>query len=606
MSFLEHYLLESILILGISLVGQWLAWWCKLPAILFLLLGGIVAGPLLGILNPDLTFGHLLYPFVSIAVAIILFEGSLTLKFSEIKGYGRTVSYLVSIGYLCTWLLSALALHFILDFSWEVSALLSAIISISGPTVIIPILRSVRPSVQVANILKWEGILIDPLGALFAVLIFLLLQSFEAAHSISGTLILILLKIAIGLIIGVGSGLVIGFALKRHWMPEYLRNFTVLATVIAVFVLGDLVLPGTGLMAVTVMGIWMANMPSVHIDEVLDFKEHISLILLSVLFVILAARVQVGTILTLEWPLLFFLLILQFVIRPLTVALCTLKSGLKWREKALLSWIMPRGVVAAATSAIFAMQLKDAHYAGVHLIVAVSFAVIIFTVIFQSATSRMFAKFLKVAEPEGKGFLIVGANEFARQVAAALHNLNYRVLLIDQDFSDIRKAQFKGLPSYCGHPVSETTDRHLDLVGMSGLLALSEEDDLNAVASLRYRYEFGSKQTYSLARQGVHHLGAQNIYKKYRGRCLFQAGIDYPKIQQLLDSGAILERVKLTDSLSFENLKTQLHQQQAIFLFSVDLKGQVQFFTQDDNLIPKSGWQVAFLAARNEKRDTLI
>ncbi|MBG4175116.1 sodium:proton antiporter, partial [Pseudomonas aeruginosa] len=401
-----------------ALLSQWLAWRLRLPAILFLLLSGIVAGPLLGWLDPDEMFGPLLFPLVSLAVALILFEGSLTLHFSEWKEIGTVVHRMVTIGALSTWGVIALAAHYLLDFSWEMALLFGTLTLVTGPTVIVPMLRVVRPKAAVANILRWEGIVIDPIGALLAVVVYsFIISSGEGEgwlHSLQtfGGVILC------GSLFGILGGWALGIVLRRHWLPDYLHNLATLAAVLGVFIASNRVMHESGLLAVTLMGMGLANMKGVDVRQILHFKENLSVLLISGLFILLAARLDINALLGLGPAALLVLLLIQFVARPLNVALSTWGSPLSWRERALLSWIAPRGIVAAAVSAIFAIRLSAEGHAQAALLVPLTFLVIIGTVVLQSATARPLARLLKVAEPSPSGYLIVGATPVGRAIGA--------------------------------------------------------------------------------------------------------------------------------------------------------------------------------------------
>ncbi len=339
----------GLMLAGMLMVGflaQWLAWRVKLPAIVFLLLAGLVLGPVSSVLDPDKLLGDLLFPTVSLAVALILFEGSLTLRLHELPGIGRAVRGLVSYGAVSALLLLALAAHLVAGLSWSVALLFGALGCVTGPTVIMPMLRTLRPNARIANTLRWEGIVIDPLGALFAVLIYEAIVSRQEGRTIG----IFVLTVGCGVAIGTLSAWLMAVLLRRQMIPEYLQNFAVLAAVLLAFSLSNTLTHESGLLAVTIMGIALGNARGIHIDDILDFKENLTTVLVSLLFVLLAAR--------LRWPLpdgmlgagIALFVIAQFVVRPLTVAISSWGSALTWRERALIGWVAPRGIVAAAES----------------------------------------------------------------------------------------------------------------------------------------------------------------------------------------------------------------------------------------------------------------
>ncbi|KZC42717.1 UNVERIFIED_ORG: sodium:proton antiporter, partial [Rhodanobacter sp. FW104-R5] len=411
----------------IGFLAQWLAWRVKLPAILFLLLAGIVLGPVGGVLDPDKVLGRLLFPTVSLAVALILFEGSLTLRFHELPGIGKAVRGLVSYGAVASLLLLALAAHLVAGLAWPIALLFGALACVTGPTVIAPMLRTLRPNARIANTLRWEGIVIDPLGALFAVLVYEAIVSRQEGHTIG----IFVATIGCGAVIGALSAWLMAFFLRRQLIPEYLQNYAVLAAVLLAFSVSNTITHESGLLAVTIMGIALGNLRGVHIDDILDFKESLTTVLVSLLFILLAAR--------LHWPLpdgmlgagIALFVIAQLVVRPLTVALSSLGSGLNWRERALIGWVAPRGIVAASVSALFALRLDALGVAGAEALVPLVFTLIVGTVILQSATARPLAVWLKVAEPEPRGVLIFGSDRVARAIGKALDEAGFRVVLAD-------------------------------------------------------------------------------------------------------------------------------------------------------------------------------
>ncbi len=327
--------------------------------------------------------------------------------------------------------MAALAAYRLLSFSPELALLFGAFIVVTGPTVIVPLLRTVRPTAHVANILRWEGIVIDPIGALLAVLVFEFIISGQGGEAFGHTLASFARIIGVGVVFGVLSGQFLGLALRNHWLPEFLHNVATLALVFAVFALSNVVEAEAGLLTVTVMGIRLANMRAVSIEHILDFKESLSVVLISALFIILAARIDFAQLQALGWGALGVLAVIQFVARPVKIALARWGSSLRWQERALLAWIGPRGIVAAAVAALFSMKLQAAGYAEAELLVPLTFMVIIGTVVLQSATAGLLARALGVAGPEPRGFLIVGANPLARMIAQALLKRGYNSVLCD-------------------------------------------------------------------------------------------------------------------------------------------------------------------------------
>lgn len=594
---MEHATLISFAVIGIlALLCQWVAWWLKVPAILFLLLCGIILGPELHWLNPDKMFGDTLIPIIQLAVAIILFEGSLSLKFDEWHEVATVVRNLVTIGIIITAIVSACFTHLIFGFNWKLCALFGAIISVTGPTVIVPLLRTVRPKHRIANILRWEGILIDPIGAVLAVLTFGMIAAFEEGHTYIHVIYQFIQLIVISTTMGIVCGYWLGVTLRRHWVPEYLQNIATLTVVIAAYTASNLVDEGSGLLTVTIMGIFLANMSAVNIDDILDFKENLSIMLISGIFIILAARVNLLSLHSLLLPAFLLFLTLQFVVRPFSIFLCTLRSDLNFKEKILLSWICPRGIVAAAVAALFAIRLENIGIAGGHLLVLITFLMIIGTVIFQSLTAGFVAKLLKVSEPEPKGFLIVGANPVARTLASALMNEGFNALVVGSSWTNVKLARMAGINAFYGNAISEHADRNLDLIGIGHMLALTPQDDLNTLAALRYKSEFGRNHIYTIQTKAdsdkqIKHEAAT----RHRGTALFAEGITFSKLASLIAQGATIKATKLTQSFDYKSYEIK-NQNNVIPLFAIDARGKLHFFTPDSNLDPKEDWTIISLA----------
>jgi NhaP-type Na+/H+ or K+/H+ antiporter len=594
----EHIALSIAAIGILALACQWLAWWVKLPAILFLLLAGIVVGPVSGWINPDVLFGDLLFPIVSLSVAVILFEGSLTLKFHEIEGLEKVVRRMVSVGMLVTCTVTTIATYYLLDVSFQMALLFGAVTVVTGPTVIVPMLRTVRPTANLSNILRWEGIVIDPMGALLAVLVYEFIISGSSGSAWGHTLRFFAEQILIGLLLGALAGYLLGILLRRHWLPEYLRNMATLMIVFGVFALSNYIRAESGLLTVTVMGIWLANMKHVEVDDILDFKETLSIVLISGLFILLAARLDFTQVQQLGWGALGILLIMQFIARPLKVLVSTWGSSLNWRERAMLSWIAPRGIVAAAVAALFSLQLQQRGFEQATFLVPMTFIVIIGTVALQSLTARLVATRLGVAEPEPKGFLIVGSNSLARSIAKALSKHDVRVLLADTSWNNVRAAMMDNLPTFYGNVVSEYADRQLDLVGIGQLLALSGVREENALAAMRYRTEFGSANIYSLQVESEKE-GDTKTGKPPVGKVAFGADVSFTQLSAMLGEGAEIRSTGLTDEFGFDKY-SEKYSHSAVPLFAISPRGKLNVYTAGVELNPTAGWTIVSLVAEPE------
>ena len=446
---------DIVLLCSLAVVGfacSWLAWRLKLPAILFLLFAGVLAGPVLGWIDPDAIFGELLTPIVSVAVAIILFEGSLTLKLSEIRGHGSVVRNLVSAGVVITWVAAGLTAYYVMDWDILLSALFGAVVTVSGPTVVMPLLRAVRPKSAVSSILRWESILIDPIGAILALLVFNVIVATQQQSGLSHIIAEFGIIVGVGAALGAAGGYAYGVALRRRVIPDFLRDYSGLAVVLLVFATAEYLQGESGFLAVTIMGVWLANMRDVDLEDILNFKESLTLVLIGGLFILLAARLDLEALAALGGGGIAVVLILQLLAGPARAIVSSGGSGMHWKEKLFIGWVFPRGIVAAAVSSLFALRLSNIGYPDANALVPLVFGLIIGTVVLQSLTAKPVARLLGVAEPDPTGVLVIGSNLLGRLLAKAMQDAGLSVRLADSHWAGIREARMMGLPTFLRQP----------------------------------------------------------------------------------------------------------------------------------------------------------
>lgn len=587
-----------------GMLCQWLAWRVQLPAILFLLLVGLISGPISGVFNPDDIFGELLLPMVSLSVAIILFEGSLTLNLAEIRSESSVVQRMISVGALVTWVVVAIAVHLLFGFSWQISAIFGAVVIVTGPTVVVPMLRTVRPSRKIANILRWEGIAIDPVGALMAVMTYEFILASTGQDAWSHVIRLFCMTLLTGALIGLIAGWVFGELIERNFIPEYLQNLAALSLVLLSFALSNHLMHESGLLAVTVMGMWLANRPNLNIHPLLNFKEHLSILLISVLFVVLAARIDLQQLISIGFAGVALILVLQFIARPLKILVSTWGTDFTWQEKTLLSWIAPRGIVAAAISAIFAERLVEIGYEEANMLVALTFFAIIGTVVLQSATAGFLARWLGVAEPTPKGYLMVGANSFARDLAVELGKFDIRCVLADSNWENISAARMAGLETFYGNPVSEHADIHLDLAGVGNLLALSHQRYVNVISALHYSADFGERRVFRLASStDLSSSEKHTVSSSFQGGQLFGSDISYAGLIGRINQGWSIKSTTLSESYTWQDFLEKFKDRR-IPLMSIDAKGMAKPFVVGRENSFQSGSTILSLANRDEERET--
>lgn len=601
------YVIEPLSMLaGICLlraIAQWVAWRVRLPAILFLLVFGLLAGPVAGILKPDELFGDLLFPIISLSVAVILFEGSLTLKFSELKEIGSTVRNLVTIGAFITWILTSVIVHYVVGFDYDLALLFGAMVVVTGPTVIVPMLRTVRPVKRVANILRWEGIIIDPIGALLTVLTFnfyLASQKFEAADDI---LALFLLIVAVGIGIGLVFGFGLATVLRKFWLPDYLRSpFTLLMVFIA-FSMSEAIEHESGLLAVTVFGVVLANRPGVDVHDILDFKESLTILLISGLFIILAARVDFDGLVAAGWPSLLVVAGIIFIARPISVFVSALGSDLSTREKLLIAWIGPRGIVCAAVAAIFALKLEQQGAPAASLLVPLAFLVIICTVVLQSLTAKPIATWLDVRDPAPAGYLIVGGGRVARMIAQTLATQDVRVVIADSDWDHICQARMDGIETYFGNPISDHADKFLDLSGIGYLISLSGRANFDVLTAMHFRREFGVGHMYELPSSAEGQQGDKHrIADRLRGKRLFGSDVTHNQVLGYLRDGWVTKTTGLTEEFGLQQY-LEKYLDKALVLFAIDTSDRLRLVTDQEDWQPEAGWQVVSLVELQEDQN---
>ncbi|EGQ7866379.1 sodium:proton antiporter [Vibrio parahaemolyticus] len=580
---------EALVLSAVGVIGlgcQWLAWRLRLPAILFLLLAGLIVGPFMQWLKPDEILGNLLFPLVSLAVAVILFEGSLTLNFKEIRGVSGSVWSIVSIGAIISWAATSVATHYFLGFTWELAMLFGSLTVVTGPTVIVPLLRTVRPNSTLANILRWEGILIDPLGALFVVMVYEFIVSHSAVNSMEvfGTII------AVGVILGVASGAAVATVLRRAWLPEYLQPFAVLMVVLGVFSVSNHIESEAGLLTVTVMGMWLANAKDINIQQILHFKEHLTILLITGLFIFLAARISLDDFAALGSGALLLFVFMQLVSRPLSIFLSTMRSNLNLKDKLFLSWVAPRGIVAASISSLFAIKLIEYGVDGASLLVPMTFMVIIGTVVLQSATARPMAIALGVAEPAPRGFLLIGANRVAREIGQALARYDRRVLMTDSNWEYISQVRMMGLDYYYGNPISSHADDNLNMIGIGQVVALTPDQHFNIMACMQFVDEFGEDKVHCLQKVKTNGNGSEkhSVAQEYHGKLLMGGNVSYTQLASLLSRGAEIKHTKLSENFTYQDYLEHHKTNLVIPLFNVEDKGKIQFCDDPDQFAPST------------------
>ncbi len=554
-------------VFGVGALAQWVAFRLRVPAILLLLVGGFVAGPVTGLLDPDALFGSAFRPMVSLAVALILFEGGMTLRFAELRGSGDVVRNLVSVGAAVTWGLATCAGVFVAGVSFDVALLVGAILVLTGPTVVVPLVRHVRPRAPLGAILRWEGILIDPIGALLALLVFEALTARAGAGDVA-------LGIARMLVCGGGIGIVAGVGLARAFerflVPDALHVPVTFGAVAVTFALANTMQAESGLLAVTVLGITMGNRRGLDVASLIEWKEQLTSILLSLLFVCIAARLSWQQLSSLGWRAPLYTAVLVLVVRPLAVAAATWRSALRWRERVFLMAVAPRGIVVAAVSSEFSLQFERSGQPGAAAIVALVFPVIVLTVCVYGLLAGPIARRLGVADADPQGALLIGAGPFARELGHAVKGLGVDVLLVDTNPANAALARTQGLRTWHGSVLSSRFAAEAELAGIGNVLALTPSAEINRLALLQFQTTFGRARLFRIVAQPNAH---EERDPRMPGRVLF-GGEPIAALEHRIASGARIRATRLTEQFGAERYLAQHPDAIALAVWTPDLKLQ--------------------------------
>ncbi len=479
---MDDILLGLSLVVVLSILARLAGSWIGVPAIIPLLVAGVVAGvSVTGAIDPQALLGDSLSPIVQIAVGIILFEGALSLKREELgAGVRPAVIRLLTFGVVLTWLLGAVAVALLFDVPTEIAVLIGAILIVSGPTVVLPILDFIAPDAKVRAVLKWEGVLVDPVGAIIAVVIFGSLNTSGVTPVID--LVEIASSLGTGLLAGIGGAILLLPILGTRRLSGRDKVAATLMMVVAAFAVSDAILEDSGLVATIVMGIALANQKRVRIDYIAEFKETLVPLLIGVLFVLLAANVDVGDVLDLGLPVVLLILILVLVVRPLAVAgLAGL--GFSRSEKTFFSAMAPRGIVAASTASVFGLKLTEDGVQGAELIIPITFAVIAGTVFIYGFGSPPLARYLGLAGNRPPSLLLVGAPRWSLELGSALDSVGAQVRVWTEDEREAAAAQQAGLVAFGGPLDPQTPTIQTVFEDLAAIALVSEDDTLNQVLS---------------------------------------------------------------------------------------------------------------------------
>lgn len=575
-------------VMAFALVGalgvgsQWIAWRLRMPAIVLMLVAGVMIGPVLGVFDPQRDIGPLMGPMISIAVAIILFEGGLTLNFHQLRDAAVGVKRLVFVGAPLGWLMSTLALRYAAGLSWESSAVFGGIMIVTGPTVIAPLLRTARLSRRPAALLQWEAIVNDPLGALAAVLAFEVVLVLNTATTAGGAVADLIIGIGFATVLGIAAGFGLAWAFKNGRVPEFMKVPVLFALLLATFGVSDYILHESGLLAVTIMGIVIANANLPSYEEMRRFKEHATVLLVSGVFILLAAGLDVDALSALDWRALAFVILVVLVARPLTVFVSLLGSGIAWREQVLVAFTGPRGVVLVAVAGLFGDRLLDLGFADAALIGPLAFALVSVSVVLHGFTLAPFARFLGLTGAESPGVVIIGGSEWSTALAEALKKAEVPVLMTDPNFGHLRAARAAGTNTFSGDILSEAAEHRLELVSYATLIAATDNDAYNTLVATDLAPEFGRDNVFQIARAKSDNARHQ-LPTTLGGKAL-GLNATYNEMRQLFREGWTFRVTRLSEEFTFEDWRAK--RPDARVFGRISPKGELKLVSDDGEIKP--------------------
>ncbi|MGE3480232.1 MAG: cation:proton antiporter [Gammaproteobacteria bacterium] len=579
----------SIGALGIG--AQWLAWRLRLPSIVLLMLAGLLAGPVAGVIDPSRDFDGLLYPFIALSVAIILFEGGLNLRWHEYREAGIDVIRLVTAGLLLSGILGSVAAHYIGGLSWPVALLFGTISVVTGPTVILPMLKQARLRRRPAALLKWEGIINDPLGALLTVLVFEYFSASQHALAVGDVFV----NLGVALAVALASGVACAYLLKRIFyrgqVPEYLKAPVLLAAILVLYVLMNAVQEEAGLLAVTIAGFALANFRLRNIEELQRFSRYLTLLLVSGIFILLSADIKMDVLMRLDWSSAALIAAIVFIVRPVAVYVSTLGTGIDWRERVLTGWIAPRGIVAAAVAGIIGPRMVEASYPGADQLLPLVFALIMATVLLHGLSIGWLARRLDLASDRTNGLLIVGASPWSVDLAQAFQELEVPTVVSDSSWNHLYNARMKGVRVHHDHILSERSDDTLELHELSYLLSATANDAYNALVCTHFAPEFGRNRVYQLPSQENGDGDLRMMARSMRGRIAFDRKFHYDGFMRCHYAGWKFRWSRVDAEDGGENLPAAPGKG-AVPLVLVREKGEILFYPLDDDEAPRPGDRV--------------
>ena len=555
------------LIIALSLISQWIALRVGWPPILLYLLLGLGLGPIYGVVQPDVLLGDLLFPFVQLSVAIILFDGGLHLKFDQLGTLKSLVFRLCTIGAVTNAVICASLAHYILGFPWVLSFVVGAMLIVTGPTVIAPMLRQLRLNHNLSNALKWEGIVTDPYAAIVGVFFVNAIMYPEKTASITHLVGHIVGCIGLGIIVGLLAAHILLKLIEKEAIPVAVEVPITMVFVLVTFVLCNYYQHESGLVAVTAMGMRMANQDRVNVSKIIIFKSELQIILIPILFTLLAARLQWSEISQINIEMAVFLMATIFVARPIAIAIATAAQGIPFKEKVFLAFFAPRGIVSVAVTSLFALELSRVNYPYSNAFLSTMILTILGTVVIYSLLSQVMTRLMDVRETDPNGVLIVGSNVFSRQLALLLEKFNVPVTLMDTDRQHVLEARMEDLEVRHVREISQGLVKQFDFRNKGILLVMTNSGAVNQLVCSIFKDQFSDGRRFSLECSRPSIFGPESL-KDRAGFTLFQEGVQYEYLVAHLEAGAQLKATRITKEFPVEKF-IEKFSQEAIPLFKM-------------------------------------
>lgn len=603
----EGAIVFVFLILGGSMLAQWCAWRFRVPATVLLFFLGLIYGPGLELLDPSKMFGAHFHQLASLAVALIVFEGGLALDFKQLREVGEGVARLTIVALPINFVLSSLAAHYIGQFHWGASFLFGSIVVVTGPTVVMPLLRQAKLKPRISAFLRWEAIVNDPVGAILATMVMQLLL-LQPGQGTDMALFTIILRMGMSAIIVSILAVLVAWCLRwlcmRDLLPELIKMPLFITLALMLFVVGNLGMEGAGLIASTVFGIALTNMHIPGMSALHRMKESLVVLIVSVLFILLTADLKRGDIAMISWQMIALTVATLFLTRPLGIWLATMNSSLCKRERIFMGWIAPRGIVAASVAGVCGTQLRSVGVPDASCVMPAVFTVIASTMILHGFSLRPLGRRLRLTFPAQSGVAIVGVNSWSLKLARSIHELRIPVLMVDNNVSFLQEARKEKIPTLCTQILSEDGAETLEERPADYLIVTTSDPIYNGLVCSHLAPNCGQQRVYQVS-PGGRYLGSdQGLSRDARGKILGKSSWNYTLLETLSDQGWRFVNREITA----DNQDNFLHDHSDFLVFLIVQKnGGISIMSPEDNVpLSFSQGDIAIGFEPPQKRDKQV